>query len=140
MQALFDAIQDRFDEDSALPTLGRKVYQGFENERAKTVLPFVDVTFFGPSPVDTFVDDVEEFTVRFSLFTKRIRPRDAAMLKAAMMRVFDDCDLHHGEFYTVAWLRENAHGPVLRDGVFQSTLDYRVTVQLATMVPAVRGM
>lgn len=140
MQALFDAIQDRFDEDGTLPVLGRKVYQGFENERAKTVLPFVDVTFFGPSPVDTFVDDVEEYSIRFSLFTKRIRPRDAAELKEAMMRVFDDCNLHHGEFYTVGFLRESAHGPVLRDGVYQSTLDYRVTIHRTAMVPAIRGM
>jgi len=138
MQALFDAIRDRFDEDGALPVLGRKVYQGFENERAKTVLPFVDVTFFGPSPIDTFADDVEEYTVRFSLFTKRIRPRDAADLKETMMMVFDDCYLHHGAFYIVGFLRESAHGPVLRDGVYQSTLDYRVTVQRVIMAPAVR--
>lgn len=140
MQTLFDAIQDRFDEDGMLPVLGRKIYQGFENERAKTVLPFVDVTFVGPSQMDTFGNDVEELTAIVSAFTKRIRPRDAALLKEALMRVYDDCNLHHGEFYTVGFSRESAHGPVLRDGVYQSTIDYRVLVQRTVMVPAVRGM
>jgi len=138
MQALFDAIQDKFDEDSVLPVLGRKVYQGFENERAKTVLPFVDVTFIGPASIDTFGNDVEEYTVQFSAFTKRVQPRKAAELKEWLMRVFDDCNLIHGEFYAVGFLREGAHGPVLRDGVYQSTIDYRVTVQRTVMVPAVR--
>jgi hypothetical protein len=139
-EALLQAIEDRFNGDAELKLFGRKIYHGIEREQDQPQRPWVNVMVIAESPLDTFGSDLEELTLTFGAYTRKYEPKAAARLKQALMRVFDDCSLQAGEFSTVGFQRITASGPFMRDGAYESTLDYRATIQRVAMQPALRGV
>lgn len=138
MNLIADALTRRFDGDATLKRKCRKLYFGFEGEREKTVMPYVEVSCEDESHSASFGHDFEDYTIRFSVFSKDARPSVAGDLMDELMRVFDYAQLTDARFTTVKFMRTSGGGPRLVDGVYQGFVEYEVTVQRAVASPILR--
>lgn len=139
MKLLFPALEARFNSDLALVTAARKLYEGFGGDRAKGVLPYVEVHRRNAGQSDTFGKDIELYDLQFSIFGKHQYPDMVNDIVEHMIRVFDDAALV-GNFSLVSIRRSGGNGPFLRDGVFQALMFYEVQLQRLVNHPVVRGL
>jgi len=149
----WDRLVARFDADTgegddialSLPRLGRKLYLGFQGEKVVSVLPYVECHLSSDDTNDTFGSDLETFDFQFSCFTSSRRVEPAFELRKQMIRVFDDAkitdaDASAGTVFVPVQMqrRPGGFGPRVVDGVYQTTLLFRATIQLTTSVPSTR--
>ncbi len=141
MKAVLDAIEATFDADEALVRSGRKVYFGLQGRPDKPIKPFVDVTVENQGAIVTFGADVEQYAVTFTAHTDAQRYDNAFTLKEDLIRVFDDVDMTDEDdtFHTVMCYRTGGSGPTFVDGQYQVELEYELSIERRTMVPAERG-
>lgn len=136
MEAIFTALQARFKADTEAKKVLGRLYQGFEGEPIRSVLPYVEVSKSNESDeLDTFDSDVESFDLTFTIFTKRLHPKKPNQGTSILRRLFDDVDLASESFNTVMFRRTGGDGPKLVDSLYQASITFSVILHRKTPVP-----
>lgn len=140
MNSLITAIQDRFNSDTALRTLARRMYFGLTGTALKSA-PHVDVVITGTTDEeDTFDADIERVSLTFNIITKDHLGSTAMKVVAAMRRVFDDAMFQTGDYSMVEMHRVDAVGPALDlERAMDAQMLYVATVTRAVNAPLVRS-
>lgn len=139
MRALFSILERRFKADKQLTKVGRKLYEGFQGERLRSTLPYVEVTFGNTEVLDGFAVDFEDIEVDFTISSKNVEPTEADNIMRAMRRVFKDAIDESDELHLVVLRYSTSAGPHLEDGVYRGDMGFIASVQRKVLLPAVRG-
>ncbi len=136
MKDVFPAIDRRFKGNRRLTQLLRKMYQGFDGERIKGVLPFVEVTCNAiHHEHDTFDTDEPEYDLTFSLYAKQERARQMMEAVEEMRQTFHKGSVSSDAFTTVIMRETGTRGPILDDGVYKAQMDFTLHVSRKTANP-----
>lgn len=136
IELLFDACVTRFNAKTDLKAVGRKLSMVFQSTK-----PWTQWERVGFGTDDTFVDDIEIHTVRFTFFGKYPTIRKAATWLEKMTDAFDDYTGLSVTGYTTSGVdrMDGDDGPFLVDGVWEASATYRITLHRDALLPAVRG-
>ena len=136
VELIFDALVTRFNDKTTLKAVGRILSMNPENTH-----PWTECEFFNHRTEDSFDDDIEFFSVRFTLHGDSLRIRQSTDWQEHVTDFFDD-------FFTLAptgWTcggiqRLDADdGPVIEDGVWDASAEWELMLTRDTPKPAVRG-
>ncbi len=138
VELIFNALKTRFDaQTTTLKPQGRILSMDPEGTR-----PWTECEFFNHRTEDSFDDDIEFFSVRFTLHGDSPRIRQSTLWLDHVTDFFDD-------FFTLpttAWTcggiqRLDADdGPVKEDGVWDASAEWELMLTRNTPKPAVRGV
>jgi hypothetical protein len=134
---LWTALEERFNADGPLVAVARKLYQGFEGLRIKSVIPCVVVDSDGSEVVPAFGADIERVSLTFTLFSKQRQVNTMHDMVRNLERVFSRSTLPSAEFSTVGMERGAINGPSLVEGQYQTEVPFDLTVQWTVREPAV---
>lgn len=138
MKILFPALETRFNADAQLVKLGKRLYRGLEGEPQRDVKPSCEVSGFLTGTLDTFTDDIEVYDVVFTYFSNSREPDKCDDWLVRMIDVFDDANLASDDFSTAGCFRTDKKEPFMEDGVFRCDVEYTITIQRTTKIPATR--
>ena len=137
MNALFTAIFTRYNDATAesialRAALTNKLH--FYEPPQGTEFPYGIFFLVSNVPNDAFVEEFENATIQFSLFSSRETADDPADeicdLYEKLDDVYNKCALEGLVGYTlVSMLRETSSLLPLEDGVYQYNVDYRVLLE-----------
>lgn len=126
---LFNALEARFNYNPTLRVLGRRLYEGFDEQRVNVVRPYVEVNLTLVERLDTFSTDVEVWDLPFRYHAKDLRTRAANEWIAAMIETFKDADIVSPFFKTAGCRMLGASVPSLRDGSYNAVIRFQLTLE-----------
>ncbi len=136
MKDVFPALERRFKGAVRLRQLLRKLYHGFDGERIKATLPFVEVTCNTVHhDNDTFDTDEPEYDLTFSLYGKQERARQMMDAIDEMRQTFHKGSVSSDAFTTVIMRETGTRGPILDDGVYKAQMGFTLHVTRKTANP-----
>lgn len=139
MKYLFEAIEARFNANPTLALKGRKLYEGFEEDRVNVTKPYSEVNAEMVERLDTFDSDIESWELRFRYHAKDIRTDSADDWVDAMTNAFKDANILSGQFHAGGCVMVGASVPRMTDGLFDAMVNFRLIVQRRHLLPATRG-
>ena len=138
MRGLFRSLELRFDSNPTLRLLGRKLYEGFEDQRVNVARPYVEVNPNLPDRADTFDSDLEIWNLPFRYHAKDLRTTAATEWIEAMENVFRDANIFSQYFSTCGVRMMEASVPSLSNGLYEATVRFQLTLQRRANLPLVR--
>lgn len=139
MKILMPALETRFNSDSALVKLSRRLYRGLEGEPIKGQAPITEVSGTLTDTIDGFDKDVEVYDVTFTFFSGSLKPNACDNWQERIIDVFDDANLTSSNFSTAGCERVGKKEPFIEDGSFRASIDYQIIIERAVNLPAVRN-
>jgi hypothetical protein len=140
MNTFIEALQNRFQSDTTLRKLARRMHFGLGAAALKSA-PFVDVIITGTNDEDdTFDSDIERVALTFNIVTKDHLGETAMRIVAAMRRVFDDAQFSTGDYVSVEMHLVDVAGPLLEpDRDMDAQLRYEAILVRVVNAPLVRS-
>ena len=140
MNTFVEALQSRFNSDTTLRKLARRMYFGLGTAPVKSP-PYVNMTITGTTDEDdTFDTDVERVSLTFDVVTKDHLGSTAMKIVAAMRRAFDDAQFRTGDYASIEMHLVDVTGPALEpDRVMDAQLRYEAILVRVVNAPLVRS-
>lgn len=135
MIGLFRSLESRFNGNPTLLRLGRKLFEGFEDQRVNATRPYVEVNPNLPDRADTFDSDVEVWNLPFRYHAKDLRTTAATDWIEAMENVYRDANLFSPFFSTCGCRMMEAAVPSLANGIYEAAVRFQLTLQRTANVP-----
>lgn len=141
---IFAALEMRFNASPALVLNGRKLYQGFDEERTKNknvIWPYVEVAIGESESLSTWAADIDKWELRFLLHSKDLRPNAAQLWLDAMRAAYKDAGTGlNAAAFTCCGCRElSASGPTTKAPGWEATMRFMLVVQWRQLAPSIRG-
>lgn len=138
MKQVFDALQLRFNGDSALRKICRKLVLGVENKKNAPNFPLLSVQFGSTISLDTFTSDIREYPLTWTFYTSTPLPRTPEDFTFHFRRVFDEANVRSPWFSCVTCEHKAVSGMSIDDAIYQIEATGRIAVQFNSKVPATR--
>jgi hypothetical protein len=142
---IFDALELRFDANETLVAVGRKLFQGFNEERVNGVRPYTEVNIERTGKnLGTFDSgsgsgsDIDEWDLRFRYHAKDQRTIAADVWLGAMRALFKDSNLSCFAFHGAGVMEAAVQGPRLGDASYDAAIRFLATIQWRVNSPLVR--
>lgn len=138
---IFAALENRFNANSTLVTVGRKLYRGFEKERKNVVWPYTEVNYEKTArSLSTWDSDIDEWDLQFRLHSKDLRSISADLWLGAMRAMFKDSDLRSSVFQCAGVREGTMSSPMNRKAAFEAAIRFTMIVTWRQLSPLVRGV
>lgn len=138
MSAIFDALNANFAESKECRDACRKMYEGIDPERKKT-LPHVIANVRRRTPRDSFTSDIEEVDFDLVLRSKAFSTDGIDAMVKAIRRQFDDCYIETADLCINGMLGGEVAGPIENDAVYEATITYKAYAAYNRLLPTSRG-
>jgi hypothetical protein len=138
VKGLFQAIEARFNAYPMLRLKGRKLYEGFEEQRVNVTKPYTELNAALVERLDTFSSDIETWELKFRFHAKGLKGESADDWVDAMTDAFKDANILAGQFVTAGTRMLIASVPKLTDGLFDATMTFRLIFKRNLNSPLVR--
>jgi len=137
--AIFEALELRFNANETLVRVGRKLYQGFNEERVSLVHAYSEVNMDKtPRQLGTFGSDIDEWDLRFRYHAKDLRPTAAEQWLTAMRAMFKDSNLSNFFFHCAGVQEAAVSAPRHGDATYDAAIRFLATIQWRVNSPQVR--
>src|SRR3990167_9397412 len=114
---LFAALEQRFNANPALVTVGRKLYQGFDEERKNVVRPYTELNMDMTERFDAWNGtDIEAWDVRFRYHAKDLQPNAASAWRTEIRRSFKEAKVTSHAFTCCGTRERTESAPMNRMG------------------------
>jgi hypothetical protein len=139
-EAIFAALELRFNASPALVTTGRKLLQGFDEERdVNVVRPYTEVNIDKTSAnLSTWDSDIDEWDLRFRYHAKDLRTRAAETWLGAMRAAFKDSNVSNYAFHCCGVREAALSAPRNKDSAYDAAIRFLMTVQWRVNSPVTR--
>lgn len=136
---IFEALELRFNANETLVTVGRKLFEGFNEERINGVRPYTEVNIERTArQLGTWGADIDEWDLRFRYYAKDQRTIAAELWLGEMRALFKDSNLSCFEFHCAGTREVAVQGPRLGDAAYDAAIRFLTTLQWRVNSPLVR--
>ena len=140
MKFVFPAIETRFDANSTLTGVGRKLYRVTDDTpNDNTVRPFTVVAGTLVETLDTFASDIEIWSLVFGFIGKRVDATNADTWLEQMIASFEDADITSADFSTAGCKLISQEAPVINDVAYDAGATFELTIERTVLNPVARG-
>ncbi len=137
---LFAALEQRFNANATLVAVGRKLYQGFDEERRGVVKPYTEVNpATTATRLGTWDSDIDEWDLPFRYHAKDLRTISADLWLAAMRAMFKDANVTSSAFHCAGVVENRQSAPMNKAAVYDATIRFTMIVQWRQLSPTTRG-
>ena len=139
-QEIFAALEQRFNANPTLVTVGRKLLQGFDEQRDVNIIGAhteVNIDKTGTN-LGTWDSDIDEWDLRFKFHSKDLRTISAELWLGAMRAMFKDANLSSYAFHCCGVREAALSAPRNKDSAYDAAIRFLMTVQWRVNSPVVR--